>query len=295
MKHLKLSSQMFNKSPFFIALFMLLIYTCISSCGNEAGSPDDYRNMDSTEIVKEIETIRKSITDNRFDTENGILFNQIADIQYYNNDYKEAATNYLWAIQADPGLSKKKSIIHTLVEIASEHLKDKTVADMFRMAFAEAYPDEAQSEIYRNSLPGVDSLGTLLKVFMKNMNRSEDGVDDPIANRIIDGSEIYASVLNDKKDTPEIIQQAALILQTKHAVNKALSFYDWVISKYPESEHAPNALFMKAFTFDDIIRDTSKARKNYELFMQRYPEHDFAPQAQILIDNLGKEFQIPKG
>src|SRR5699024_2587511 len=109
--------------------------------------------------------------------------------------------------------------------------------------------------IYRNSLPGVDSLGTLLKVFMKNMNRSEDGVDDPIANRIIDGSEIYASVLNDKKDTPEIIQQAALILQTKHAVNKALSFYDWVISKYPESEHAPNALFMKAFTFDDIIRD----------------------------------------
>lgn len=63
---------------------------------------------------------------------------------------------------------------------------------------------------------------------------------------------------------------------------------DRLITRYPEHEKAAMSLFLKAFTYDTRLYDTTSARHYYELFIQKYPEHEFAPEAQAAIQTLGK-------
>ena len=48
------------------------------------------------------------------------------------------------------------------------------------------------------------------------------------------------------------------------------------------------ALFMKAFLFDESLKDVENARKYYQEFIDKYPNHEFAKQAKLLMENLGK-------
>ena len=47
-------------------------------------------------------------------------------------------------------------------------------------------------------------------------------------------------------------------------------------------------MFLKAFTFDNDLKDYENARKYYEEFLAKYPNNEFAESAKFLLDNLGK-------
>lgn len=68
----------------------------------------------------------------------------------------------------------------------------------------------------------------------------------------------------------------------------AIELYDKIINGYPDDKRLPNCLFLKAFVYDNNLKDIYNARKNYELFLKKYPKHFWATQIPSLLKILGK-------
>ncbi len=69
---------------------------------------------------------------------------------------------------------------------------------------------------------------------------------------------------------------------------EAIIFLDQIISDYPDFKKLPEAYFLKAFIYDDKIKNLPKARAAYMEFIQKFPKHDLVNDAKISMDNLGK-------
>lgn len=70
--------------------------------------------------------------------------------------------------------------------------------------------------------------------------------------------------------------------------DRAVKAADLFLNKYPNDRRAPDALFYKAFVYDNQLNDDVSAGTFYNEFIQKYPKHPFAPSAEASIRNLGK-------
>lgn len=68
----------------------------------------------------------------------------------------------------------------------------------------------------------------------------------------------------------------------------AIDFYNWILEDYANNPKAAQALFLKAFTYDNELNQDEAARPMYESFLAKYPDNDFADDAKFLLNNLGK-------
>ena len=57
---------------------------------------------------------------------------------------------------------------------------------------------------------------------------------------------------------------------------------------YPDDKRIPEALFYKAFIYDNQLNDDAKAGECYRNFIKKFPSHAFASSAEASIKNLGK-------
>ncbi|NOR87002.1 MAG: tetratricopeptide repeat protein [Bacteroidales bacterium] len=70
--------------------------------------------------------------------------------------------------------------------------------------------------------------------------------------------------------------------------DQSIMLFNRVIAEYPNYEKTPQALFLKAFTYENYLLKLDSAKANYELFLEKYPQHPFANDAKISVQNLGK-------
>jgi outer membrane protein assembly factor BamD (BamD/ComL family) len=68
----------------------------------------------------------------------------------------------------------------------------------------------------------------------------------------------------------------------------SIDLFDQIIKEYPKFNKIPDCYFLKAFVYDDKLKNITKAREAYENFLRKFPNHDFADDARSCIDNLGK-------
>lgn len=68
----------------------------------------------------------------------------------------------------------------------------------------------------------------------------------------------------------------------------AITYFDKIITDFPDYSKSPDCMFLKAFVYDDMLKDLINAKKYYQAFIDKYPKHDFADDAQASINNLGK-------
>ncbi|MEJ5302351.1 MAG: tetratricopeptide repeat protein [Bacteroidales bacterium] len=68
----------------------------------------------------------------------------------------------------------------------------------------------------------------------------------------------------------------------------AINIYDTIINRFPSTHTAPQALFMKAFTYDNYLQRINEARQYYQQFIERYPNHSLTNDAKKSIEFLGK-------
>lgn len=104
----------------------------------------------------------------------------------------------------------------------------------------------------------------------------------------IDLVEKYVKKSPDSPDSPEYLRKAAELATSQKMTTQAMTFYDKILSSYPDYPKYSQTLFLKAFTLENEIKDLEGAKKLYEDFLQRYPNDEFADDAQFLLKNLGK-------
>ncbi|HPJ62299.1 hypothetical protein [Lentimicrobium sp.] len=69
---------------------------------------------------------------------------------------------------------------------------------------------------------------------------------------------------------------------------KAMQLTDRMLNEYPKDSRIPEAIFLKAYIYENQLSNLGLALKTYQDFLSRFPEHELADDAQAAIDNLGK-------
>lgn len=84
-----------------------------------------------------------------------------------------------------------------------------------------------------------------------------------------------------------LFEAGRLSMNTAQGKN-AINYFDKVITDFPDYKKTPDCMFLKAFVYDDQLKDLKNAKKAYQAFLTKYPTHEFADDAKASIDNLGK-------
>lgn len=191
-------------------------------------------------------------------------------------------------VKSFPDREDKKTNIIRMIELLNLNNKP-TTAEILAYSYIKAYPGDSKIEELKKKLPKESTPEAyILEIGQSIFMDTVKGFDDIKAMAYVDACEAYAMVLPKDPQTPEYLFKAAETSSTLKTFEKSFALYDWIIEKYPTSEKAPVALFMKGFIFDGTLRDSANAAKYYSEFIKKYPQSQFAKDAQVLLSNLGK-------
>jgi outer membrane protein assembly factor BamD (BamD/ComL family) len=109
----------------------------------------------------------------------------------------------------------------------------------------------------------------------------------------------FADTYSKDSMTPVYLYKAANLSMNSNQNENAIILLDRIIKDYSNYSRLPETYFLKAFIYDNNIKNINKAREAYTVFLQKFPKSDLADDATISLDNLGKtpeqiinEFQV---
>ena len=128
-----------------------------------------------------------------------------------------------------------------------------------------------------------------IKTLEKKLFDEKNGVIDQVeAANIIALYTNFSETWPEDAQSQEFLFKAADVSLNVFHTQETISLLNKYIQLYPKSEKAPQALFLKAFAYENYFSDIDNARASYEQFLKQYPTHELAQDAQISLDNLGK-------
>jgi TolA-binding protein len=68
---------------------------------------------------------------------------------------------------------------------------------------------------------------------------------------------------------------------------QALQLLDRIMKDYSSFPKLADCLFLKAYIYENLLKDFEKAKSAYNEFLQKYPDHELAASAKAAIDNMG--------
>ena len=177
-----------------------------------------------------------------------------------------------------------------LMNVYKSNFSGTDNASMKALALKEAFPNFSQMDKVSAMLPdGMSSIAAYIEDVRVNMTDKESGrLDLKQANKFINASEIAAMMLPTNKNAAPFLQKAGEVARSIKAYPKSIEIYDWLMNAYPKAPEAAQALFMKAFTYDNEMKDKAKAKSLYQEFLKKYPNDGFADDTQFLLDNIDK-------
>ncbi len=99
--------------------------------------------------------------------------------------------------------------------------------------------------------------------------------------------------VNSKKSAVEMFRDAGEVPN----VDDRIAAYRNVVASYPESEYAPQALFMVGFVESEEKRDYDQAEASFKDLLTKYPRSELVSSAQWMIDNMRSDktpdFDLP--
>ncbi len=87
-----------------------------------------------------------------------------------------------------------------------------------------------------------------------------------------------------QRSPAELFQYA----QTTEDSWERLRAFEEILEKFPESEHAPQAMFMIGFVYLEELQDKVSAERSFARLLVRYPDSDVADSARWMVDNMDK-------
>ncbi|GJM32680.1 MAG: hypothetical protein DHS20C18_16810 [Saprospiraceae bacterium] len=172
-----------------------------------------------------------------------------------------------------------------------EQLRNPEAAITIFQGMLQAFPqfeelEKAKAKIPADTPPIAERLENMR---VKMFNDSTQRIEYRIANDYINSCQLHAMVLPEDPQSPVLLHKAGEVARSIRAFNKALEIYNWIYTKYPNYEKAPQALFLQAFTLDNDLKKYDEAKVLYEEFLKKYPNDDFADDTKFLLENLGKD------
>jgi len=109
--------------------------------------------------------------------------------------------------------------------------------------------------------------------------------------KALDLVNLYIQFVDENPDdfrSLEYLFKASDISMNLNRPKQTIDLFNRILTTYPSYEKTSSALFLKAFVYEDQLKDYDSARKYYELFIIEYPKSEFADDAKVSLQNLGK-------
>ena len=270
----------------------------------------------TTEESKQIEVLKKALANTPSKENRGLLitayqnaikaypndkatnspyFTELAKLQVENKAFAAGIQTLMRGLADYPSSKNVADNLWILSSIYEQNIQRPKVASIIKQLYLKEFPNgthaaTAKQGISGNIADGITALGSSM------YDETTHKVDYQAANDYIRICELYALVQPKDSQSPEYLHKAGETARAVRAFPKAVNLYDRIYTQYPNYEKAAQALFLKAFTYDNDLNDKGTARALYEEFLKKYPNDDFADDTQFLLKNLGKnDEEIIKG
>ncbi len=194
----------------------------------------------------------------------------------------------LGVITEDP---KSESTGKMLIEMATD-VKSKgnsVIADIMFWGVSKEHPSLAESAAKLMTNKGFDPDTLILETGQNIFYKDKPGeINKGEARKFVDLCEAYALAHPSSDNAIEYLFKGAEMARSLKSYKKALSLYDMIIVKYPKSQKAASALFVKGFMMENDFRNIEEAKKLYLKFIEDYPNDALAKDVEVLLNNLGK-------
>ena len=272
-----------------IFIFILISVFSVSACKQDKshGVSDNAALIKSTRAPEEVLLAMRELGE---DEEKKMSLIRDEMRANFSNDLEEKAVyifrNILYNMDDENSIQKYVPIF---LEEAVGRSGIQNFYDGLQAAYVTKYPQSA----YSKTVDAVNTIATLLTKkadLINNPNFNRFSVPD--AKDYIELSETFALVFpRDPAAGGQLIKGGNTAKSIPGYGAKAIAMYDWLLEKQPDHPKASQALFLKAFTYDNELKKPSTAGKYYREFISKYPNDDFADDAQLLLENLGKTDQ----
>ena len=239
-----------------------------------------------------IKAYRDTIQANPTDAENNAVFiGDIARLQIEGKAFTDATQTLIEGVKTFFTAAGTANNVWSLASIYENNLKAPDVAGIIKKLYAQQYSNgEKIQEAQQYTQANASSIADDIQALSSQMyNEETHRVDFRVANDFIQICQLYATLKPKDSLSPDYLHKAGETARSIRAFPLAISLYDWIYVQYPDYEKASQALFLKAFTYDNELQDKETAEKLYEEFLQKFPNDDFADDTQFLLDNLGKD------
>ncbi len=108
-------------------------------------------------------------------------------------------------------------------------------------------------------------------------------LDQPKARTLIEKSKRFAQAFPGDPLGGAYLFRSGEVARGIRDYAEAIALFEEVETKYPSHERAPQALFLRAFTYEENMRDVASAKKYYQLFLKKYPNHAIAAHVKDLL------------
>jgi TolA-binding protein len=212
-----------------------------------------------------------------------------AELQFRMNRYSGAIKLLNQALKDHYAGSNTPMNALFLGTIYKEKLKNEVAAAAVYQTFLQAFPNHEKAAAIKADYGNEPTMDAKIVDFGNRlMNDSTNRIDYRVANDFIGLCEINALMLPNDAQSGDYLHKAGETARSLRSFPKALEIYDWIILKYPNHPKAAQALFLKAFTYDNDLKKVEEARALYTEFLNKYPNDDFADDTKFLLENLGK-------
>lgn len=222
---------------------------------------------------------------------NALFFTEVANLHLANKNYVRALQTLMQGIQDYPKALDVPEKVWMLASIYNQYIQRPKIANIAKKLYAQQFPkgadfDAAQAVLRAtNTTIGEDIIALGGSMYDETTHK----VDFQAANDYIRICELFAVLKPQDGLSPDYLHKAGETARAIRAFPKAVEIYDRIYANYPTYEKAAQALFLKAFTYDNDLGDKATAKALYEEFLTKFPEDDFADDTQFLLANLGKD------
>jgi len=151
--------------------------------------------------------------------------------------------------------------------------KEKVVSDKKEKSSTESFAAHDRLQKY------IDSVFLTNSVYQDSFYTTE---------QIYDDARLMSTGMKGDTSTPELLFRTGALVRGRKDPTKAIGIWGLINEKYPDSKWAAEAMFQKAFTFDNDLQDKQTAKIYYEKFLTSYPNHKLTEDVKLLIPTLDK-------
>lgn len=190
------------------------------------------------------------------------------------------------AIKASPSPEKSDELIDLYTNLIADNNTDQATKADYTIKAAQVCLSQKRTEKAAKLQAPIEAAIAYQTTAM--FDEKSQRIVPKIAKDYVSTCDLFANMFPDHEKAAGYLFEGAEKARILQNYRKAISMFDKILTKYPNSPKAAQSMFLKAFTMDDNLKDYDKAKVIYEAFLAKYPNDDFADDTQFLLKNLGK-------